>query len=184
MRFLLRRAAQALFVIFGVACVTFFVLRLVPGDPARLMVPPGQQRGSGRGHPRSSSAPTCRSFEQFWVYLSGLVQGDLGTSFRYERPVLDLVLSVFPATLALGGVAMLFSDHRRGAARHRRRRQSRRADRPAGAGPRHGRTVAAQFLDRRDAGPLLFHPAQVAAGDRQRERRVLHPAGADARAPC
>jgi hypothetical protein len=36
--FLLRRGAQAVFVIFGVACVTFFVLRLVPGDPARLMV--------------------------------------------------------------------------------------------------------------------------------------------------
>jgi peptide/nickel transport system permease protein len=107
-RFLLRRAAQALFVIFGVACVTFFVLRLVPGDPARLMVPPGSSEEVVEAI-RVKLGTNLPLFEQFWVYLTGLVQGDLGTSFRYERPVLDLVLSVFPATLALGGVSILFS---------------------------------------------------------------------------
>jgi peptide/nickel transport system permease protein len=107
-RFLLRRGAQALFVIFGVACVTFFVLRLVPGDPARLMVPPGSSEAVVEGI-REKLGTNLPLFEQFWVYLTGLVQGDLGTSFRYERPVLDLVLSVFPATLALGGVAMIFA---------------------------------------------------------------------------
>lgn len=107
-RFLLRRFAQALFVIFGVACVTFFVLRLVPGDPARLMVPPGSSEAVVEAI-RVKLGTNLPLLEQFWAYLLGLVQGDLGTSFRYERPVLDLVLSVFPATLALGGVAMLFS---------------------------------------------------------------------------
>jgi ABC-type dipeptide/oligopeptide/nickel transport system permease component len=108
LRFLLRRGAQALFVIFGVVCVTFFVLRLVPGDPARLMVPPGSSEEVVEGI-RMKLGTNLPLLEQFWVYLSGLVQGDLGTSFRYERPVLDLVLSVFPATLALGGVAMVFA---------------------------------------------------------------------------
>lgn len=107
-RFLLRRLAQALFVIFGVACVTFFVLRLVPGDPARLMVPPGSSEEVVEAI-RVKLGTNLPLLEQFWVYLSGLVRGDLGTSFRYERPVLELVLSVFPATLALGGVAILFS---------------------------------------------------------------------------
>ena len=108
MRFLLRRAAQALFVIFGVACVTFFVLRLVPGDPARLMVPPGSSEQVVQAI-RIRLGTNLPLLEQFWVYMSGLVQGDLGISFRYERPVLELVLTFFPATLALGGVAMLFS---------------------------------------------------------------------------
>lgn len=108
MRFLLRRLGQALFVIFGVACVTFFVLRLVPGDPARLMVPPGSSEAVVDAI-RTKLGTNLPLYEQFWIYLTGLVQGDLGTSFRYERPVLDLVLSVFPATLSLGGVAMLFS---------------------------------------------------------------------------
>lgn len=107
-RFLLRRGAQALFVIFGVACVTFFVLRLVPGDPARLMVPPGSSEEVVQAI-RVELGTDRPLFEQFGIYLAGLVRGDLGTSFRYERPVLDLVLSVFPATLALGGVTMLFS---------------------------------------------------------------------------
>jgi ABC-type dipeptide/oligopeptide/nickel transport system permease component len=99
---------QALFVIFGVACVTFFVLRLVPGDPARLMVPPGSSEAVVQAI-RIRLGTNLPLLEQFWFYLGGLVQGDLGTSFRYERPVLELVLSFFPATLALGGVAMLFS---------------------------------------------------------------------------
>ena len=108
-RFLLRRAAQALFVIFGVACVTFFVLRLVPGDPARLMVPPGSSEEVVEAI-RVKLGTNLPLFEQFWVYLTGLVQGDLGISFRYERPVLNLVLSVFPATLALGGVCLLYTS--------------------------------------------------------------------------
>lgn len=108
LRFLFRRLVQALFVIFGVACVTFFVLRLVPGDPARLMVPPGSGEDVVEAI-RERLGTNLPLIEQFWIFLTGLVQGDLGTSFRYERPVLDLVLSVFPATLALGGVAMLFA---------------------------------------------------------------------------
>jgi peptide/nickel transport system permease protein len=107
-RFLLRRLAQALFVIAGVACVTFFVLRLVPGDPARLMVPPGSSEEAVEAI-RVKLGTNLPLLEQFATYVGGLLQGDLGTSFRYERPVLDLVLSVFPATLALGGVAILFS---------------------------------------------------------------------------
>src|SRR5688572_33497699 len=72
------------------------------------MVPPGSSEEIVESI-RIKLGTNLPLLEQFWVYLSGLVQGDLGTSFRYERPVLDLVLSVFPATLALGGVAMIFA---------------------------------------------------------------------------
>lgn len=108
-RFLLRRLAQAVFVIFGVACVTFLVLRLVPGDPARLMVPPGSSEEVVQ-QIRVRLGTDRPLLEQFVIYLSGLLHGDLGQSFRYERPVLGLVLSVFPATLALGGLSILFSS--------------------------------------------------------------------------
>ena len=47
--------------------------------------------------------------EQFWIYLRGLARGDLGESFRYERPVLDLVLDALPATLALGSLSILLA---------------------------------------------------------------------------
>jgi peptide/nickel transport system permease protein len=107
-RFLARRAAQALFVIFGVACVTFLVLRLVPGDPARLMVPPGSGEDVVQTI-RERLGTDEPLHEQFWVFLTGLVQGDLGMSFRHERPVLDLIVEAFPATLALAATTLIFA---------------------------------------------------------------------------
>ena len=80
-RFLLRRVAQAAFVIFGVVCVTFFVLRLVPGDPARLMVPPGSSEEVVQAI-RVELGTDRPILEQFWIYLRGLARGDLGESFR------------------------------------------------------------------------------------------------------
>ncbi|MDQ4043301.1 MAG: ABC transporter permease, partial [Actinomycetota bacterium] len=104
--YILRRLLQSAFVIFGVACVTFLVLRLVPGDPARLMVPPGTsekvvdslRRELGTDQPL---------IVQFGRFLGGLLRGDLGESFRQGRPVLELVLDALPATLALASTTML-----------------------------------------------------------------------------
>jgi peptide/nickel transport system permease protein len=44
---------------------------------------------------------------QFGKFLAGLAHGDLGTSFRYDRPVRGVVFHAFPATLALAGTTML-----------------------------------------------------------------------------
>jgi ABC-type dipeptide/oligopeptide/nickel transport system permease component len=107
-RFLARRTAQALLVIFGVACVTFLVLRLVPGDPARLMVPPGSGEDVVQSI-RERLGTDQPLLEQFWLFITGLVQGDLGESFRHERPVLDLVVEAFPATLALAATTLVFA---------------------------------------------------------------------------
>ena len=103
--FVVRRTLQAVLVIFGVVCVTFFVLRLVPGDPARLMLPAGtgedvvalvrEQLGTDKPIP-----------VQFARFLGDLARGELGMSFRHERPVLDLVLEALPATLALAATTM------------------------------------------------------------------------------
>ena len=104
--YVLRRAAQMLFVIFGVVTVTFFAVRLVPGDPARIMNRPGtpesvlkitrEQLGTDKPIPA-----------QYVVFLGDLLRGDLGESFRGGRPVLDEVLAALPNTVSLGIVAML-----------------------------------------------------------------------------
>jgi ABC-type dipeptide/oligopeptide/nickel transport system permease component len=92
-------------VIFGVVTVTFFAVRLVPGDPARLMEPPGtpesvikitrEQLGTDKPIP-----------EQYVNFIRDFVRGDLGTSFRGSRPVMDTVLEALPNTLALGLISM------------------------------------------------------------------------------
>jgi peptide/nickel transport system permease protein len=104
--YILRRLLQSVFVIFGVACVTFLVLRLVPGDPARLMVPPGTSEKVVDSL-RQELGTDQPLLVQFGRFLGGLLQGDLGDSFRQGRPVLELVLDALPATLALATTTML-----------------------------------------------------------------------------
>jgi ABC-type dipeptide/oligopeptide/nickel transport system permease component len=106
--YVLQRTIQMLVVIFGVVTVTFFAVRLVPGDPARLMEPPGtpesvikltrEQLGTDKPIP-----------EQYVTFLSNFVQGDLGTSFRGGRAVTDTVLDAVPNTIALGAVSMVIT---------------------------------------------------------------------------
>ena len=103
--YIFHRFLQMLVVVFGVVTVTFFAVRLVPGDPARLMEPPGtpesvikltrQQLGTDKSIP-----------QQYVTFLKDLVRGDLGTSFRGGRPVTEVVLDALPNTLALGLVSM------------------------------------------------------------------------------
>ena len=48
-------------------------------------------------------------WEQYWIFLSGLVQGDLGTSIASQRPVLDDIAQYAPATIELGTVSFLLA---------------------------------------------------------------------------
>ncbi|MGD9713136.1 MAG: ABC transporter permease [Thermomicrobiales bacterium] len=106
--FVLQRSIQMVIVIIGVVTVTFFAVRLVPGDPARLMEPPGtpesvikitrEQLGTDKPIP-----------VQYVEFLKRFVQGDLGTSFRGGRPVMDTVLDALPNTLALGLISMVLT---------------------------------------------------------------------------
>jgi ABC-type dipeptide/oligopeptide/nickel transport system permease component len=105
-RYVLQRFAQMLIVVLGVVTVTFFAVRLVPGDPARMMEPPGtpesvlkitrQQLGTDKPIPA-----------QYVEFLGDLARGDLGTSFRGGRPVAGVVLDALPNTLALGLVSVV-----------------------------------------------------------------------------
>jgi peptide/nickel transport system permease protein len=102
---LARRTAQMLLVVYGVVTLTFITVRLVPGDPARLMEPPGtpetiiqlvrQQIGTDKP-----------LHVQYGDFLAGLPRGDLGKSFRGGRPVGELIAAYLPNTLLLGIVAM------------------------------------------------------------------------------
>ena len=103
-----RRAAQMVLVVLGVVSVTFFAVRLVPGDPARIMEPPGtpesvlkltrEQLGTDKPIP-----------VQYVGFLRHLARGDLGTSFRGGRPVMGTVVDALPNTFALGVVSMAVS---------------------------------------------------------------------------
>jgi peptide/nickel transport system permease protein len=97
---LLRRIAQALLILIGVAAITFVLLYALPADPARMIAG------------RSATAQTVASIRhelgldqpllvQFWTYLTGLAQGDLGRSYAQKTEVWTLIVARLPATLTL-----------------------------------------------------------------------------------
>lgn len=109
LRFSLRRTAQMAIVVFGVVTLVFFILRLASGDPANLMVPPGQQEDLVQ-LTRERLGTDRPVLVQYGEYLAGLARGDLGVSFHGGQPVLDEVLKALPNTALLAAVTIVFSS--------------------------------------------------------------------------
>lgn len=98
-----------LFVVWGAATLTFFVLRLAAGDPARLINPPGTPEDIVT-QVREQLGTDDPLVVQYKNFLVDLVHGDLGQSFHGEQPVTDAVLAALPNTLQLAGVTMLVAS--------------------------------------------------------------------------
>ncbi|MGD9864357.1 MAG: ABC transporter permease [Pseudodonghicola sp.] len=106
-RILLRLLTMAI-TLFGVAVIVFFVIRVVPGNPIAMMLPPGAgEEDIARLkalYGLDKSIP-----EQFAIWLSGVLHGDFGTSITTRQPVLGLVLSRLPATIELSVMALVIA---------------------------------------------------------------------------
>lgn len=106
---ILRRAAQMLFVVWGAATLTFFVLRLAAGDPARLVNPPGTPEEIVT-QVRKRLGTDKPLLVQYKDFLVDLLHGDLGQSFHGEQSVRDAVFSALPNTLELAGLTMVIAS--------------------------------------------------------------------------
>src|SRR5512139_1902925 len=107
-QYLLRRILLAVPVLIGILFVTFVLVRAIPGDPCRAML--GEK----------ATVAGCEAFKerfglndnilvQFGRYTGQLLQGDLGTSIKFGRPIDVLLLERLPMTLELAIMAMLFA---------------------------------------------------------------------------
>lgn len=94
--------------LFGVAVVVFVLVRVAPGNPIAMMLPPGATEADIAAlealYGFDKSLP-----EQFVIWLGGVLQGDFGTSITLRRPVDELVLSRLPATLELSIMALVIA---------------------------------------------------------------------------
>jgi peptide/nickel transport system permease protein len=105
-RYLVKRLGQSLLAIFLTVSTVFVLVRLAPGDPAKAYAGPFAtteqleevRRQFGLDRPL---------LQQYWVFLKGLVHGDLGTSFSFQAPAIDVVLDRLPYTLTLAVSAIL-----------------------------------------------------------------------------
>ncbi|MBI3370591.1 MAG: ABC transporter permease [Betaproteobacteria bacterium] len=105
--YVLRRLAQTLLVLFVTSALVFGGLFLV-GDPVEILVNPNADQAEKL---RAAAALGLdRSvLEQYWIFLRGAFTGDLGRSFVFGRPALDVILERMPATLEIAFLAMLIS---------------------------------------------------------------------------
>ncbi len=94
--------------LFGVAVVVFVVIRIAPGDPIAMMLPPGASQAD-IDRLRALYGLDKSLIEQFVIWLSGVVHGDFGTSISLRQNVLGLVLGRLPATLELSIFALLIA---------------------------------------------------------------------------
>jgi peptide/nickel transport system permease protein len=104
--FILRRLAFMVLVLAGMTVITFTLTHVVPGDPARLLAgqhaTAEQVRTVAHMYGLDQPIPT-----QFWIYLTGLLHGDLGMSLTDRRPVMEDLAQFLPASMELTFTAVL-----------------------------------------------------------------------------
>jgi peptide/nickel transport system permease protein len=106
LRYLLRRAGQALVVLVGAAILVFTLIHIVPGDPIRSAM--GTRFDPERYEVLlAASGLDLPLHEQLVRYLAGVAVGDFGVSFRNGESVFDIVVSRLPATISLGAAALV-----------------------------------------------------------------------------
>lgn len=105
--FILRRLAQSLLVLFITSILVFGGLYLV-GDPVEILVHPEADQIE-KERARVALGLDKPVVEQYFIFLKGAVTGNLGNSFVYARPALEIIFERMPATMELAVLAMLIS---------------------------------------------------------------------------
>ena len=106
-RYTAGRLLQGIPVLLAVATVTFALLRLLPGGPfdREKALPPAILRNIEARYHLDESWP-----RQYGRYLAGIVQGDLGPSYKYPgRDVADILADALPVSIQLGSLALLIA---------------------------------------------------------------------------
>ncbi|MCY3834401.1 MAG: ABC transporter permease [Chloroflexi bacterium] len=108
LKFIIRRLTFSIPVLLGILLVTFTLARAIPGDPCLAVL--GER----------ATKDICESFfrrngldqpapVQLLIYIRNFLQGDLGESMRFHRPVMELLVDRLPTTVELGFFALLFA---------------------------------------------------------------------------
>ena len=108
-RFIIRRLLSSIPVLLGIVLLVFVLARVIPGDPCTAT------------YGEKATPELCAQFEirygldkpiyeQFFIYVGAIAQGDLGSSIRFGRPVTDILLERLPVTVELTVVALIFAS--------------------------------------------------------------------------
>lgn len=106
LRYCLSRFVQTFVVLIGVSIILFLTLYKLPGDPARLLA--GMKaKPEAISNIRYKLGIDKPLYVQYLRYSGNIIKGDLGTSYRYNRPVTEMFVEAFPATAQLAFIAVI-----------------------------------------------------------------------------
>lgn len=104
--YIIKRLILTVPVLLGISVIVFFIMALIPGDPA-LAILGSYATPENVDKLRQEFGLDKPLVEQYFIWLTNLLQGDFGRSYSLNRPVLDEVLERLGPTLLLAGTSLL-----------------------------------------------------------------------------
>jgi len=98
---IIERLLAAIPVVLGVLVIVFFFMRLLPGDPVEIMLGDSAASRMEMDSLRKELNLDKPLYQQLWLFVSGVVRGDLGNSLDKRQPVADLLAETLPPTIEL-----------------------------------------------------------------------------------
>ncbi len=108
LRYIFQKIGFTILVLLGAATCAFFLVNAIPGDTATALAGPQATLEDVENLRRSLNldAPLGR---RYFSYMANLAQGDLGYSYRNNKPVIEVVMAAWPATFELTMFSMLIA---------------------------------------------------------------------------
>lgn len=108
-RFVARRILEAIPLLFGIALLSFIFMQLAPGGPDALFARNGRMSQEQLDNIRRSMGLDRPAHEQFLVWFTNILRGNLGVSYSHFRPVSEVIGEVFPNTVILMMAGLIIS---------------------------------------------------------------------------
>lgn len=108
LRYLVKRALSLTLSLLAASILIFFVIEIVPGDPAAYMLGLNAQPDT-LASLRSELGLDRGPVDRYWKWISGMLTGDFGTSYTYRTPVAEMIRERMWVSLPLALFALLLS---------------------------------------------------------------------------
>ncbi len=107
-KYIIRRILESIPTVIGVTIISFVLIHIVPGNPVRIML--GNHYTPLRAAELTKTLGLNKPvWEQYFIWLGNLLQGNFGFSYTYEKPVASLMLQALPHTIIIVVVAVLLA---------------------------------------------------------------------------
>lgn len=108
-QFILKRLSTVIPTFIGITLLTFTLIHMIPGDPIEIMA--GERGISPERHAILAAELGLDQpiWKQYFSYVGGILQGDLGNSLVTKKPVVEEFFELFPATVELAFLAAMFA---------------------------------------------------------------------------